>query len=96
MNAEQQTASNERVNAFIWKYGRALMRLNRTRGDDMPMVGKLTRESKRRNAHGFHKFVVILKFKQSKRLYGSEVIHAVDKRNALRVAKRNYPSATIK
>ena len=53
------------------------------------MVGRLTRVSK-------GKYVVRLKFKQSRRHYGDEIIHAADKRAALKLAKRMYPSATIK
>ena len=57
--------------------------------DCLPMVGRLTRVSK-------GKYVVRLKFKQSRRHYGDEIIHAADKRTALKLAKRMYPSATIK
>ena len=63
---------------------------------DMPMVGALARESKRRNPQGYHKYVLTLKFAKSRRHYDDEIIHAVDKKNALRIARWNYPNARIK
>ena len=63
---------------------------------DMPMVGALARESKKRNPLGLHRYVLTLRFKQSKRWYDDEIIHAVDKKNALRIARFNHPNAKIK
>jgi hypothetical protein len=59
---------------------------------DMPMVGKLVRESRKRK----HRYVLTLKFKHSRRHYVDEVIYAVTKKDALKVARRMFPSATIK
>ena len=73
------------------------MALNGTFGrTDMPMVGTLARESKKRNSEGYHRYVLVLRFKQSRRHYDDEIIHAVDKKNALRIARCNHPNARIK
>ena len=65
--------------------------LKAVRGDDLPMVGRLVRESKKRK----HRYVLTLKFKHSKRHYVDEVIYAVTKKEALKAAKRMFPSAKI-
>jgi hypothetical protein len=71
-------------------------RAPRIRPTDLPMVGKLVRESRKRNPYGWHKYVLTLLFAQSRRWYSDEIILAKDKRNALRVARRNFPNARIK
>lgn len=63
---------------------------------DMPMIGTIVRESKRRNPMGYHRYILTLKFAKSRRWYDDEIIHAVDKRNALRIARYNHPNARIK
>jgi hypothetical protein len=63
---------------------------------DLPMVGKLTREGRKRNSFGGYTYVLTLKFKQSKRHYTDEIIIAADKHQALKLARRLYPSASIK
>lgn len=71
--------------------------LNRTFGrTDMPMVGALARESKKRNSEGYHRYVLVLRFKQSHRWYGDDIIYAVDMRNAKLLARRLHPQARIK
>lgn len=64
--------------------------------DDMPMVGKLTRMSKKRDTHGLHKFVLAIRFKKSGRSYGEEFISATDRRHAKRQAKKFYPHVRVK
>lgn len=66
------------------------------RTPDLPMVGRLTRESKKRDAIGLHRYALTLKFKQSKRWYDDETIEAQDKRHARRIARRMFPNAVIK
>jgi hypothetical protein len=45
---------------------------------------------------GGYTYVLTLKFKQSKRHYTDEIIIAADKHQALKLARRLYPSASIK
>lgn len=71
--------------------------LNGTFGrTDMPMVGALAREGRKRNEFGGYTYILTLKFKQSKRWYADEPIIAADKRQALKLAKRMFPNARIK
>ena len=58
---------------------------------NMPMVGVLTRLSKKRDEHGQHMFALDMRFKQSKRYYGYEYLYAVDKRAALKQVHKMYP-----
>ncbi len=64
--------------------------------ENMPMLGQLTRESKRKNEVGNHMFILTLRFKKSRRTYTDEYIFAPDKRAALKAVKIRYPHVTMR
>ena len=66
------------------------------RPDALPMVGRLTCESKKRDEYGLHRYVLTLKFAKSRRHYGDEIIHAATRKAALKLARRMFPSAKVR
>ena len=63
--------------------------LRTKRPDNFPMTGRITRLSKGR-------YVLDMRFAASRRPYGSEIINAASKRDAVKKARALYPYVEVK